>query len=154
MVLSIGDRAPEFDLPDETGTRRRLSEFLASGPVVLFWFPVAMTGGCTKEACHFRDLGTEFAKFGAQRVGISMDPVAKQQQFSTLHSFDYPLLADSEGVVSERYGVRRGPLLGRLVPTRRVTFVIGTDQLIRDVIAGELKFTDHADQALAVLGAG
>jgi peroxiredoxin Q/BCP len=154
MTLSVGDQAPDFELPDEDGTPRRLSRMLADGPVVLFWFPIAMTGGCTREACHFRDLSAEFAKAGAQRVGISMDPVAKQKQFSTQHSFDYPLLSDADGVVSKQYGVRRGPLLGKLAPTRRVTFVIGTDQKIRDVITGEMKFDDHADKALAGLVAG
>ncbi|HEX3611219.1 MAG TPA: peroxiredoxin [Sporichthyaceae bacterium] len=154
MALSVGDQAPDFELSDETGTPRRLSELLTAGPVVLFWFPIAMTTGCTKEACHFRDLSAEFAKAGAQRVGISMDPVAKQDQFSKKHGFDYPLLADVEGTVAKQYGVRRGGLLGKLAPTRRITFVIGTDQKIVDVITGEIKFTDHADKALASLNVG
>lgn len=151
--MKAGERAPDFELPDENGEPRRLSDLLASGPVVLFWFPIALTGGCTQEACHFRDLSAEFAKLGAQRVGISMDPVAKQKEFSTTHSFDYPLLSDAEGTVSKQYGVKRGAVLGRLAPTKRQTFVIGSDQKILDVITGEMKFKDHADKALAVLGA-
>jgi len=152
MALEVGDQAPDFELPDQTGTPRRLSDLLAAGPVVLFWFPAAMTPGCTKEACHFRDVGAEFARIGAQRVGISMDPVDKQQQFAKMHGFDYPLLADANGAVAQLYGVRRGALLGKLVPTRRITFVIGPDGKILDVITGEMRFTDHADKALAGLG--
>ena len=68
--MERGDIVEDFELPDETGTPRKLSEFLAKGPVVLFFYPAAMTYGCTKESCHFRDLGAEFAALGAQRVGI------------------------------------------------------------------------------------
>lgn len=149
--MKAGDQAPDFSLADENGTPRRLSELLANGPVVLFWYPAAMTGGCTREACHFRDLSAEFAKAGAQRVGISMDGVAKQKQFSTAHGFDYPLLADPDGTVSAQYGVKRRGPLAKLGPTQRKTFVIGTDSRILDVITGELSFNDHADKALATL---
>ena len=62
--------------------------------MVLFFYPAAMTSGCTAESCHFRDLAAEFAAAGAQRVGISRDTVDKQKQFSDLHGFDYPLLSD------------------------------------------------------------
>jgi peroxiredoxin Q/BCP len=150
--MKTGDPAPDFELPDQDGVPRRLSTRLADGPVVLFWYPIAMTSGCTREACHFRDLSGEFAKLGAQRVGISVDPVDKQKEFSEMHGFDYPLLSDSEATVSKQYGVKRGGLLGKLGPTKRVTFVIGTDQTIVDVITGELKFSDHADKALIALG--
>lgn len=150
--MKAGDRAPEFELPDQDGQPRRLSDLLTSGPVVLFWYPIALTSGCTQEACHFRDLSAEFDKLGAQRVGISMDDVPKQKEFSDKHGFDYPLLSDNGGTVSKQYGVKRGPLLGRLAPTKRMTFVIGADQTILDVITGEMKFQDHADKALAVLG--
>jgi peroxiredoxin Q/BCP len=154
MALSKGDRAPDFELPDGSGTPRRLSDLLSAGPVALFWFPAAMTPVCTKEACHFRDVAAEFAKAGAQRVGISADPVDKQQQFADKHGFDYPLLSDATGEVAGQYGVKRGGLAGKLAPTRRVTFVIGPDHTILDVITGELRANDHADKALAALGAG
>lgn len=151
--MKAGDRAPDFTLNDSTGAPRRLTDLLADGPVVLFWYPAAMTGGCTREACHFRDLAAEFAKAGAQRVGISMDTEAKQKQFSTAHGFDYPLLADPDGTVSAQYGVKRRGPLAKLGPTQRKTFVIGPDQRILDIITGELSFTDHADKALATLAA-
>ncbi len=152
--MKAGESAPDFELQDENGQPRRLSEMLVNGPVVLFWYPFAMTSGCTKEACHFRDLSAEFAKLGAQRVGISMDAVAQQKQFSEKEGLDYPLLADPEGTVAKQFGVKRGGLLAKLGPTKRMTFVIGTDQKILEVITGELKFTDHADKALAALGGG
>jgi peroxiredoxin Q/BCP len=146
--MRAGERAPDFALPDETGTLRRLSEMLADGPVVLYFYPAAMTPGCTAESCHFRDLAAEFAALGAQRVGISADDVERQQQFSTKYSFDFPLLSDTDGAVASAYGVRRnfGPL-----PTKRTTFVIGTDGLIADVVRSEIRMSKHADQALATL---
>jgi len=148
--VQAGDTAPDFELPDETGTPRKLSDLLADGPVVLFFYPAAMTGGCTKESCHFRDLAAEFAEVGASRVGISPDDVAKQAQFSTMHGFDYPLLSDPDGAVATQFGVRRrfGPLL-----TKRQTFVIDTDRTVLEVIASELRFNSHADKALETLRA-
>jgi peroxiredoxin Q/BCP len=146
--MKAGELAPEFELPDETGKTRGLKEFLAEGPVVLFFYPAAMTPGCTAESCHFRDLAAEFAEVGAVRVGISPDPVDKQKQFSDKHSFDFPLLSDADGAVAIQFGVRRsfGPLL-----TKRQTFVIDTDGTVLEVIKSELRMAVHADKALAVL---
>jgi peroxiredoxin Q/BCP len=129
--MQPGDRAPDFELPDETGQPRRLSDMLRAGPVVLFFYPRAMTSGCTAEACHFRDLRTEFERVGAQRIGISLDPVNKQKQFSDKHDFDYPLLSDKDGSVARGYGVSPG-LLSFIRPVKRTTFVIGRADLGRD----------------------
>lgn len=149
-MLRVGDTAPDFELPDETNTPRKLSTLLADGPVVLFFYPAAMTKGCTAESCHFRDLAAEFAKAGAQRIGISTDTVAKQKEFSDKHSFDYPLLSDADGTVSKQFGVKRSLDLLRV---KRATFVIGTDLKIIEVINSELNMNTHADKALAALGA-
>jgi peroxiredoxin Q/BCP len=148
--MKPGDLAPDFTLSDDEGNERSLGEFLANGPVVLFFYPAAMTTGCTKESCHFRDLAKEFAEAGAQRVGISPDQVAKQAEFTAKHSFDFPLLSDPDGAVATQFGVRRrfGPLL-----TRRQTFVIDTDRRVLDVIKSEVRMDTHADQALAALRA-
>lgn len=148
--MKAGDLVEDFELPDETGTTRSLKEFLDTGPVVLYFYPAAMTTGCTAESCHFRDLAAEFTAVGAHRIGISPDPVGKQQQFSAKHSFDFPLLSDSDGAVATRFGVRRsfGPLL-----TKRQTFVIDTDRKVLEVIKSELRMSVHADKALAVLNA-
>ncbi len=149
--MKRGDRVPEFDLPDQTGATRSLTGLLADGPVVLFFYPAAMTPGCTKEACHFRDLSAEFAALGASRVGISTDPVDKQATFAQTQGFDYPLLSDADGRVATQFGVKRR-LLGKLMPVKRTTFVIDTDRTVLAVIAGEFNFEGHADKALTVLG--
>lgn len=151
MTLTAGDKAPDFTLPDDTGTPRSLSSYLERGPVVLFFYPAANTSGCTAEACHFRDLAAEFEAAGAQRLGISVDSVDKQRDFSSKHGFDYPLLADVGGAVATAYGVKRGALLGRLTPVKRATFVIGADGLVKDVITSEVKMDVHADEALKAL---
>lgn len=149
--MKPGDHAPDFELPDQTGQLRRLSTLLADGPVVLFFYPAAGTPGCTKEACHFRDLASEFAQAGVQRVGISRDAVDKQQNWTAKHSFDYPLLADVDGAAAKAYDVARSSLLGKFMPTKRTTFAIRADGTIADVIASELNMDTHADQALAAL---
>jgi thioredoxin-dependent peroxiredoxin len=148
--MKAGEQAPDFALPDETGTTRTLGELLEAGPLVLFFYPAAMTTGCTAESCHFRDLAAEFAEAGATRVGISPDSVSKQLEFSSVNSFDFPLLSDPDGAVATAYGVRRkfGPLL-----TRRQTFVIDTDRTLLDVVKSELRMAVHADRALAALRA-
>lgn len=148
--MDTGDQAPDFELKDETGATRRLSDFLAKGPVVLYFYPAAMTYGCTRESCHFRDLAGEFDAVGAQRLGISADEVDKQKQFSDKHSFDFPLLSDPDKTVARAYGVRRGP---GLIPNKRATFVIGTDGVIKSVIKSETNMNVHADRALETLRA-
>lgn len=145
-----GELVPDFELPDQDGTPRRLSAMLADGPVVLFFYPAAMTYGCTRESCHFRDLGREFAAAGAQRVGISADPVPKQRQFADKHGFDFPLLSDPDFVVARQLGTRRA--IGRL-GNRRTTFVIDTDRRILEVVHTEVSMHAHADRALEVLRA-
>ncbi|MDQ6784129.1 MAG: peroxiredoxin [Actinomycetota bacterium] len=146
--MHTGDQAPDFELADENGVSRSLHELLADGPVVLFFYPAAMTAGCTAEGCHFRDLKAEFSALGAQRVGVSADDVAKQKQFADRYELDFPLLSDVDRQVAEEYGVRRsfGPL-----PTRRATFVIGTDGRILEIIKSEVRMSVHADRALKVL---
>jgi peroxiredoxin Q/BCP len=150
--MQRGDPAPDFELPDQDGVARRLSVLLHDGPVVLFFYPAAMTAGCTKEACHFRDLAAEFKAAGVQRVGISRDAVDKQAQFATLNTLDYPLLSDADGAVAELYGVKRGKLGERLgVRVKRWTFAIGADGVLVDVIHSEVNMNVHADSALSAL---
>nr|WP_045375302.1 peroxiredoxin [Mycobacterium kyorinense] len=173
--MIAGEKAPDFTLYDHTGRPRTLSTLLSKGPVVLFFFPIASSPICTVQGCHFRNLSKEFAAVGAQRVGISTDTVDRQAHFAQQRSFDYPLLSDVDGVVSELFGVRRGRLaklrrsvearqavrggrhtrrrglLARLLPVRRVTFVIDTDRTILKVISNEVRASVHADQALRFL---
>ncbi|MDD7917156.1 peroxiredoxin [Actinomycetospora callitridis] len=147
--MKAGDIAPDFELADDTGTRRTLSGLLADGPVVLFFYPLASSGGCTQESCHFRDLASEFAAVGAQRVGISADSVERQHTFSTANSFDYPLLSDPDGAVAKQFGAKRSWLPA--LPVKRKTFVIDTDRTVLEVIGSEMKFDLHADDALTTL---
>lgn len=148
--VEVGDKAEDFALPDETGTSRRLTELLAEGPVVLFFYPAALSPGCTAEACHFRDLATEFAEAGARPVGISGDSVEKQQEFAGRHTLGMPLLSDADGAVRERFGVKRG---FSLAPTKRVTFVIAEDRTVLEIVRSELRMNTHADRALTALRA-
>src|SRR6202000_2779174 len=170
--MIAGEKAPDFTLYDHTGRPRKLSTLLTDGPVVLFCFPLAPSPICTAQACHFRNLSDEFARLGARGVGTSTATVDKQAHFARQRSFDYPLLSDSEGVVSELFGVHRGRLsklrgsvlardesrrgrhtrrpglLGRRLPVRRTTFVIDTDRTILKVVSSEVRAMVHADQTL------
>jgi peroxiredoxin len=147
-MLKAGDVAPDVELRDQSGTIVRLSDLLKTGPVVLFFYPAAMTRGCTQESCHFRDLAGEFAEVGAQRVGISADDVEKQHEFSARHSLGYPLLSDPDRRVAAEFGVKRGLAL---LPNRRATFVIDTDRTVLEVVRSEINMDAHADKALAAL---
>lgn len=148
--LNVGDKIEDFELPDESGAPRRLSELLAKGPIVLFFYPAALTPGCTAEACHFRDLAAEFAAVGARPVGISGDSVDRQQEFAQSHTLGMPLLSDADGTVRELFGVKRG---FSMLPTKRVTFVIAEDRTVLEVVTSELRMNTHADRALAALRA-
>lgn len=149
-----GDVVPDFTLVDHAGASRSLTDLLADGPVVLFFYPAAMTPGCTREGCHFRDLAAEFRAAGVSRVGISADPVEKQREFAERNGFDYPLLSDPDGAVADLFGVRRGRLGQRLgAPVKRATFVIGTDRKVLKAIRSEVNMAVHADEALAAVRA-
>lgn len=146
--MEPGEIVSDFELLDQDGQQRKLSELLTGGPVVLFFYPAAMTAGCTKESCHFRDLKSEFEALGAQRVGISADPVDKQKAFTDKHQFDYPLLSDPERTVAQAMGVKRGLAF---LPNKRVTFVIDTDRRVLGVVRSETRMDQHADHALEIL---
>lgn len=148
LRMNTGDIVEDFELPTQDGSPWRLSTALQNGPVVLFFYPAAMTKGCTVESCHFRDLAAEFAALGAQRVGISIDKVEKQKQFSDKHGFDYPLLSDPDQKVASIFAVARNI---SFLPTKRVTFVIDTDRRILARISSEIRMNAHADQALEIL---
>lgn len=148
--MNPGDLAPDFSLPDQDGEQRTLSDLVAHGPVVLFFYPAAMTKGCTKESCHFRDLGPEFATLGAQRIGISMDGVDRQSKFASENRLDYPLLSDAGGLVAQQFGVKR---IFDFLKVQRATFVIGQDRRVHAIINNELHMNVHANRALDALRA-
>lgn len=141
------DRVPNFPATLDDGRTVDFYDLLADGPVVLFFYPKAFTPGCTAESCHFRDLAAEFAQIGAQRVGVSRDGVETQARFREEHALDFPLIADADGSVAKIFGAKRmGPM-----PSKRQTFVIGTDGSVLGVVASELNMQVHAADALEVL---
>ena len=142
-----GAKIPDFSAVLHDGRSVRLSELLADGPVVLFFYPKAFTPGCTAESCTFRDLAAEFAQVGAQPIGVSRDSVETQARFQTSYDLGFPLIADADGSVAQVFGVKRlGPL-----PSKRQTFVIDTDFTLLGVIRSELNMDMHATDALDLL---
>jgi thioredoxin-dependent peroxiredoxin len=148
--MRSGDQVGDFELQDETGTPRSLHSLLETGPVVLFFYPIASSGGCTQEACHFRDLAADFAAVGGGPGGSRGDEITKQHTFASAHSLGYPLLSDTGHRVAKELGAYRAWLPGGL-HTRRMTFVIGRDRRIIDVVASEKSMMLHADEALEIL---
>ena len=145
--VAIGEIVPDFEALTQAGETVKLSDYLARGPVVLFFYPKAMTPGCTKENCHFRDLQAEFDAVGATRLGISADKPNLQAKFANKYGLDFPLLSDADGSIARAFGAsRKGPLFNR-----RVTFVIGADGRLLEIIKSELNMQVHGDRALEVL---
>jgi thioredoxin-dependent peroxiredoxin len=140
---------PDLEVTTHDGATTSLSALAGDAPLVVFFYPKAFTAGCTAQACHFRDLGAEFAALGASRVGVSRDATAQQAAFAEQHHFDFPLIADPDGAVSAAFGAKRlGPL-----PSRRQTYVLDADLSVLAVISSEIDMQRHADEALAVLRA-
>lgn len=146
-MIKVGEKAPDFEAQDQDGNSVRLSELLSSGPVALFFYPAAMTPGCTAQSCHFRDLKSEFEALGAHRIGVSHNSADKQAKFAKKNSFDYPLLSDSDRVVAKKFGTKR-PVVSW---DKRTTFVIDTDSTVLEVVHDEVNMELHADRALEVL---
>jgi peroxiredoxin Q/BCP len=146
-AVKIGDRAPDFTLPDAGGHSVSLSDFRGKKPVVLYFYPKDDTPGCTKEACTFRDRFEEFTGAGAEVIGVSSDSSESHQKFASKHSLPFRLLSDRGGQVRKRYGV---PATLGLIPGR-VTFVIDAAGIVRHVFNSQTQAARHVDEALAVL---
>ena len=101
--LEIGDRAPAFTLVDQAGTKVKLTD-LKGKKVVLYFYPKADTPGCTTQSCEVRDHRKELGKLGAEVFGISPDAPAKQAKFDAKYKLGFPLLADEDHAVAEKYG--------------------------------------------------
>ena len=141
------DLIDEFELQDQDGQPVTLSDLVADGPTVLYYFVKAMTPGCTVESTHFRDLRSEFATHGATIVGVSADLVDRHKQFDVQNELGFPVLSDPDKIVAAILGVKRfGPM-----PPKRATFVIGQDKRLIGSIASETNMNKHADDALAML---
>lgn len=146
--LQPGDKAPDFNAPDQDGNPIKLSDFTGK-KLVLFFYPKASTPGCTAEACNLRDNWEYFQNKGFEIVGVSADSQKRQQNFKNKYELPYPLLADEEKEVINAYGVW-GPkkFMGKEYEgIHRTTFVIDEEGKIEDVI-GKVKTKDHAAQIL------
>lgn len=103
-MLSINTLAPDFELPDQNGEVRRLSDYRGQR-VILYFYPKDMTSGCTKQACSFRDLMPQFREKGAVVLGVSRDSVASHKKFEQTHGLPFTLLSDPELTVIQAYDV-------------------------------------------------
>ena len=151
--LAPGDPAPDFTLPDADGQPVALSSFRGQR-VIVYFYPAAMTPGCTKQACDFRDSLAQLNGKGIAVVGISPDRPAKLAKFRDQEALTFPLLSDPDHAVLEAYGAYGEKMLygKRTVGVIRSTFVIGADGTIEKAMYG-VKATGHVARLRAEVGA-
>ncbi len=148
--VGVGDVAPDFTLPSQSGEEVSLRTFVGrKRAIVLFFYPKDDTPGCTKEACSFRDGYEQFEKLEAEVIGISSDSVKSHERFVEKHGLPFVLLSDEGGQVRKLYGV---PNTLGLFPGR-VTYVIDEEGVVRHVFSSQLGVTRHVEQALEALEA-
>ncbi|MFO1356493.1 MAG: peroxiredoxin [Gammaproteobacteria bacterium] len=125
--VAVGQPAPDFRLQDQKGAWHTLADHRGQW-VVLYFYPKDQTPGCTTEACSFRDNIFAFEALGAAVLGVSLDDVASHDEFAKKYSLPFPLLADTDGAVTNRYGVMGG--FGPLKLAKRQSFLIAPDGTI------------------------
>jgi peroxiredoxin Q/BCP len=150
--LAPGDAAPDFTLPDADGDQVSLSS-LRGQRVIIYFYPAAMTPGCTKQACDFRDSLSSLAAAGFAVLGISPDSPAKLQKFAERDGLTFPLLSDPSRAVLEAYGAYGEKMLygKKSVGVIRSTFVVGPDGRIEKAQYA-VKATGHVARLRAELG--
>ena len=151
--LAPGDPAPDFTLPDADGHPVALSSFRGQR-VIVYFYPAAMTPGCTKEACDFRDSRSDLSDAGFAVLGISPDQPSKLARFRDKEGLNFPLLSDPDRKVLEAYGAYgEKKLYGKTtVGVIRSTFVIDAEGVIERALYG-VKATGHVARLRAELGA-
>jgi peroxiredoxin Q/BCP len=151
MPIDAGITAPDFTLPDETGTERTLSGYRGK-PVVLYFYPKDDTPGCTKEACNFRDDYSIYREAGIVILGVSPDPPKKHTKFKEKYSLPFTLLSDEAHEVCELYGVwGRKKFMGREYDgVFRTTFLIDPQGEIIKVFEN-VKPDGHSSEVIAAL---
>lgn len=138
-MLTAGENAPDFELPDQDGKLRRLGTLLGGKPIILYFYPADFTPGCTREACDLRDLHTQILAAGLQVVGISPQPPESHRRFRDEFGLPFILLSDEKKDAIKAYGVD-GPLG---IGVRRATFLIGRDQRVQDAVLADLRISRH-----------
>lgn len=151
-MITIGQKAPDFTLPDKNGTPISLSDFIGK-KVVLYFYPKDNTPGCTRQACAFANAYGEFQKRGVEVIGISRDSVASHVKFAEKHSLPFILLADSELEVIRAYGVwQEKKLYGKVsMGVVRTTFLIDENGMIEEIMP-KVKPDTNAEEILKKLG--
>jgi glutaredoxin-dependent peroxiredoxin len=129
----LGQKAPEFSLPDADRRTRSLAEFTRQGTVILAFFPFAFSGVCDKEMCMFRDGFSSLQGEGAQVVGVSVDSAFSLKAFAQTYNLQFPLLSDFNKKVTRLYGVLQDPWvgLGYRGVAKRATFVVDRRGMLR-----------------------
>jgi peroxiredoxin Q/BCP len=127
-LVEPGRKAPAFALPDQDGKTHRLRDY-AGRPLILYFYPKDDTPGCTREACAFRDALPDFKKGRAAVLGVSVLDVASKARFARKHGLNFPLLADPDHEVADKYGAwKEKTLYGRTyMGVARMTYLIGPD---------------------------
>ncbi len=151
MALEAGKKAPEFALLDEGGEKVKLSDYRGRR-VVVFFYPKAMTSGCTREACDFRDEIDAFKKRKVAVVGISKDKPESQRKFKEKYSLPFPLLSDPDAEVQKAWGVwGEKNMYGKKVwGTIRTTVIVGPDGKVEQVFP-KVKVDGHVSSVLEAL---
>jgi peroxiredoxin Q/BCP len=149
--IEPGKKAPAFSLPDQDGKTHRLADY-AGRPVILFFYPKDDTPGCTKEACAFQAGLAKLKKSKAAVLGVSILDVSSKAKFAKKYGLSFPLLADEDHAVAEKYGVwGEKSLYGRkFMGIARTTYLIGADGKVLKRW-DKVKVDDHADEVLAEL---
>jgi peroxiredoxin Q/BCP len=145
--IQVGDKAPDFTLPSQSGEPVRLADRLGERVVVLYFYPKDDTRGCTAEACAFRDSHEVFTGAGAEVIGVSSDSVSRHASFAGKHNLPFTLLSDSGGKVRKSYGV---PAVLGFVPGR-VTYVIDREGTVRHVFSSMTNIGQHISDAVEVV---
>jgi peroxiredoxin Q/BCP len=143
-MVKVGDVAPDFTLPDQTGTPVQLRQLLGRRAVVLYFYPKDSTPGCTVEARAFQGSYDAFQAAGAEVIGISADSVGSHRRFAASESLSFLLLSDRSGAIRELYGVEK--TLGIL--PGRVTYVIDPAGIVRHIYSSQIMVTRHSTEAL------
>lgn len=151
MTIAEGKSAPDFTLPDENGKKHKLSDYRGK-TVVLYFYPADDTPGCTKEACDFRDDYLKYKAAGAVVLGVSPDDEASHDKFKTKYKLPFPLLADTDHKVAEKYGVwaEKSMFGKKYFGIVRSTFIIDGDGKIAKAY-DKVKVVSHSQNVLAEL---